>query len=110
MIFKSTRGKIYCKDDSYQKLLDSIIEFQRDDNYRLYYKGHLVHRDDGPACEWSDGSKTWYIDGKKHREDGCALEYTNGRREYFIDGIEYSKKEYLKIINLKSKKKTMDNI
>jgi 3-methyladenine DNA glycosylase Mpg len=31
-----------------------------------------LHREDGPAVEYMDGSKYWCINGKCHREDGPA--------------------------------------
>jgi hypothetical protein len=34
----------------------------------------IYHREDGPACEWSDGSKSWWLHGRRHREDGPAIE------------------------------------
>jgi hypothetical protein len=39
---------------------------------------HLLHRDDGPAIEYSDGEKVWYQHGLRHRIDGPALEHANG--------------------------------
>ena len=45
----------------------------------------LVHREDGPAIEYADGAKAWYINGTLHREDGPAVEYaTYGKK---IGGI-----------------------
>ncbi len=44
------------------------------------------HREDGPAVEWPDGSKYWYIHGKEHREDGPAIEYYDGAKEWYING------------------------
>ena len=35
-------------------------------------KGHY-HREDGPAVEYVDGSKEWFIEGKHHREGGPAI-------------------------------------
>ena len=40
-------------------------------------KGKL-HREDGPAIEWADGDKIWYLNDKRHREDGPAIEWANG--------------------------------
>lgn len=37
----------------------------------------------------SNGSKCWYKEGKTHREDGPAVEYYNGTKEWWIDGKEY---------------------
>lgn len=31
--------------------------------------------------EFVDGSKYWYVHGKLHREDGPAIEWTNGTKE-----------------------------
>ena len=38
------------------------------------------HREDGPAVEYADGSKEWYLNGKLHREDGPACEYADGSK------------------------------
>ena len=38
-------------------------------------KGQL-HREAGPAIEWSDGEKEWYVNGILHRIDGPAVEYS----------------------------------
>ena len=32
-------------------------------------------------------SKFWYINGKLHREDGPAVEYTNGQTEWYSNGL-----------------------
>ena len=32
-----------------------------------------LHRDDGPAVEWSNGTKSWYQNGLRHRTDGLQL-------------------------------------
>lgn len=33
----------------------------------------LLHREDGPAIEYNNGDKSYYINGKLHREDGPAI-------------------------------------
>jgi len=43
------------------------------------------HREDGPAWEWADGSKFWYIHGREHREDGPAREWADGTKEWWIN-------------------------
>ena len=48
-------------------------------------KGKL-HRTDGPAIEWSDGYKEYWVDGKRHRTDGPAVEGSDGYKEYWVDG------------------------
>jgi len=54
-----------------------------------------LHRLDGPAVEWSDGAKSWYVDGKCHRLDGPALEYSNGSGSYWIEGEYLTKEQFL---------------
>lgn len=46
----------------------------------------VLHREDGPAIEWPDGSKSWYRNGKRHREDGPAIEYADGSKEWWLNG------------------------
>ena len=45
-----------------------------------------LHREDGPALEWFDRSKRWYLNGKLHREDGPAIELFNGTKEWYLNG------------------------
>jgi hypothetical protein len=59
------------------------LEFTEKEWYDSPY--FTPHRLDGPAKEWSDGGKAWYVDGKFHREDGPAVEFS-GRKEWFING------------------------
>ena len=56
------------------------------------------HREDGPAIEYSNGSKVWYRHGKWHREDGPAIEYSSGEKFYYLEDIHYSEEEYWKKI------------
>ena len=39
---------------------------------KIYYKDKkmtILHREDGPAVEWSDGDKAWYLNGVKYTEE-----------------------------------------
>ena len=45
-----------------------------------------LHREDGPACEFANGTKAWLLNGKRHREDGPAREWANGRKEWLLNG------------------------
>ena len=55
------------------------------DRKAWYFNGKL-HREDGPAVEWSDGTKAWYFNGKLHREDGPAVEWSDGAKEWWMNG------------------------
>lgn len=46
----------------------------------------ILHRTDGPALEYEDGTKCWYLDGKPHRTDGPAYEHPNGEKEWYVNG------------------------
>jgi len=52
------------------------------------------HRDSGPAKEWADGSKSWWLNGKVHREDGPAIEHADGTKWWFINGKMYTEEAY----------------
>lgn len=44
------------------------------------------HHEDGPAVEYTDGTKHWYVNGKVHREDGPAIEFSNGDYQWYNNG------------------------
>jgi len=52
---------------------------------RWYLNGKL-HRKDGPAVEYVDGTKYWYLNGQYHREDGPAVETASGAKWWFLNG------------------------
>jgi hypothetical protein len=77
-----------------------------------YMVGGRLHREDGPALEYSNGSKEWHIKGRQHREggpavitaegnqywmqngqyhreDGPAIVYNNGYVQYYLDNRSY---------------------
>ena len=60
-----------------------------------YFKGYLVHRLDGPAMEFANGSKWWFQNGLYHRLDGPAVEWSNGSVEYWIEGKILSEEQWL---------------
>jgi hypothetical protein len=56
---------------------------------KFYYKDktmNILHREDGPAVEYADGYKGWYLNGKRHREDGPAIEGANGYKRWYLNG------------------------
>ena len=42
-----------------------------------------LHRTDGPAVIYPNGSNLWYYNGKRHRTDGPAIECTGGHNEWW---------------------------
>jgi hypothetical protein len=48
------------------------------------------HRTDGPAIEYPNGSKSWWVNGKPHRIDGPA----DGTKEWYMNGVKYEEHEH----------------
>lgn len=69
---------------------------------KIYYKdkeNQIYHREDGPAIEWEDGERYWFVNGIRHREDGPAVEYLPTKdlhhyKSYWLNGKEYTEKDY----------------
>ena len=55
----------------------------------------ILHRENGPAIEYADGSKSWWQNGQRHRADGPAIEWTSGRKDWFINGNRMTEAEFL---------------
>jgi hypothetical protein len=75
--------------------------------YGIEYRNEQgkLHREDGPAVEYKDGTKYWLINGKFHRLDGPAVEYPNSDREWWINGKEYLEENYYQeIVKIKLKR------
>ena len=53
-----------------------------------------IHREDGPAIERTDGTKSWYLNGKLHRVDGPAIEYADGTKEWYLNGEYLTEEEF----------------
>ena len=60
----------------------------------FWYRNGKLHREDGPAVEWTDGSKFWYRNGKYHREDGPAIEYANGDKFWYRNGKQRTEEKF----------------
>ncbi len=58
------------------------------------------HREDGPAEEYTNGDRWWWVDGKRHREDGPAVEKADGTKEFYLNSIRYNNEEYLEALKI----------
>jgi len=58
------------------------------DGSSYWYVNGKCHRTDGPAIEWYNGDKEWHVNNKLHRIDGPAIEYKNGRIFWYINGYD----------------------
>jgi len=78
---------------------DAKLEYTKEDYYKLFFaEDHYVDRKDGPAVEWLDGSKHWYIDNRLHRLDGPAAEWADGTRGWWIDDVCFTEDECNKLV------------
>jgi hypothetical protein len=57
----------------------------------------ILHREDGPASEYADGTKSWWLNGGRHREDGPAVVRINGTKSWWLHGKEVSEEEHKRL-------------
>ena len=88
------RAEWFNKANQLHRLDGPAVEYA--DGTKFWYKNEKLHRLDGPALEYSNGTKAWYQNGNLHRLDGPAIEYNNGSKEWWIEGKEYTEEEFLK--------------
>ena len=91
-------GKAHWHKDAKCKVLHRengpAIEYANGSKY--WYQNNQLHRTDGPAIERTDGSKTWYQNDQLHRTDGPAIEYADGSKAWSINGDQMGEAEFLK--------------
>ena len=82
-----------------------------DEHGTIRYRNELgqLHREDGPAVEYSNGDKTWWYNGKCHREDGPAVQWSNGYKSWYLNDQKLSEAEH-KLRTSKEIVLTMDEI
>ena len=57
-------------------------------------------------------NKAWYKEGKWHREDGPAVEWADGFKAWYLNNIRYSEQDYkiaMRKIKLEIVLKRLDN-
>ena len=74
-----SKGKRY-----FHQIDGPAIEYS--DGTKQWYIDGKLHRLDGPATVWLDGTKEWWVDGKRHRIDGPAINYADRSKYWYIDG------------------------
>ena len=90
-----TIGKFYYKDPEMNILHREdgpAIEYT--DGDKEWWLNGYRHREDGPAIERADGDKAWYLNGKLHREDGPAVEYADGVKDWYLNNIQLTEEEF----------------
>ena len=67
-------------------LLDSGGAFKYG-RYEIRDSNGDLHRDNGPAIVYPDGTQYWYRNGQLHRDNGPAEVYPNGTQFWYRNGI-----------------------
>ncbi len=65
----------------------------------------MLHREDGPAAEYSNGDKAWYIHGKRHRVDGPAQIFGDGKLKWWLNDILLTKEIWFEKLSKAQKEK-----
>jgi hypothetical protein len=69
--------------------------------HKEWWVNGKLHRLDGPAIECANGDKAWWVDGKPHHLDGPAIEYKYGHKEWWVNGKLMTEKEFNEYIKPK---------
>jgi len=76
-------------------------------SYGTFYYNDFgqLHREDGPAIEYTTGGKRWYFNNLLHREDGPAAEFSDGSKFWYIRDKQINcktQKEFLQLMKMKA--------
>ena len=88
------------------------IEVDQEGTRRYYNSDGRIHREDGPAVEYADGTKVWLINGLRHREDGPAVEIAGSTaihtRLWYFHGQLLTKIKHGKMVRAEARKAEFD--
>ena len=82
----------YYQNGKCHRLDGPAVEYS--DGTKYWYQNGFLHRLDGPAIEFSNGSKSWFQNGKCHRLDGPAVEFQDGTKSWYIEGEKLTEEEF----------------
>ena len=60
--------------------------------HKYWYLNGRLHREDGPAIEYTNGESHWVVHSKSHRLDGPAVILANGETKWFINDYNVTDK------------------
>jgi hypothetical protein len=67
--------------------MENYNRVEKEDVGIYYYLDYKLHRIDGPAIEYYNGTKCWYQDGKLHRLYKPAIEYSDGSTAWYQNDL-----------------------
>ena len=65
------------------------------DGTKCWYQNGLLHRTDGPAIDRASGHKEWWQNDQCHRTDGPAVVFEDGDNYWYINGKQMTEAEFL---------------
>ena len=78
-------GKKYSEEEFLAKMSNQP-KIDTNETLRWHNAKGQFHRLDGPALEYANGDKEWFLNGKRHRTDGPAIDCVDGDKEWFVEG------------------------
>ena len=84
VLYTKENGRVEMSEPEWERIPPSALEY---------------HREDGPAVEWDNGTKHWFLNGVHHRVDGPAADYIN-HKEWYIQGEDYTEEEFNNLIQV----------
>jgi hypothetical protein len=98
-----------------RRWLDSNGKLHRDDGPAVIYADGTkewfqhgrYHRDDGPAIDEADGDKEWWQHGRRHRDDGPAIEWDDNQNYWFLRDKYLSFNNWLDKVDMSDEAKVM---
>ena len=87
-------NKTWCNQQNQRhRTLGPAVEYA--DGGKSWYLNGQLHRTDGPAIEHVSGYKAWWVDGQRHRTDGPAIERADGTKVWWVDDQELTFDEWV---------------
>jgi hypothetical protein len=65
------------------------------DGGKQWFLNDKLHRADGPAIERHNGDKFWHFGDQLHRTDGPACEYADGRKKWYLNDDQHKFDQWL---------------
>ena len=87
------RTEWYNKQGQFHRIDGPADEYKNGNKF--WWLNGQRHRIDGPAVEYKNGDKFWWLNGQRHREDGPAFEWANGSKAWWLNGKEYTEEEFI---------------
>lgn len=75
--FQTDEGHVGHTRDGKLHSVDGAAAMTYPDGTSWWYHHGKIHREDGPAVQWSNGVSEWWQDNQRHRDQGPAVIFPN---------------------------------